>query len=75
MTKKNKTYNVEHPDASTAEKINKTNSSLIFRDIGPLLSYVTASGLSQDEILTFLTSIPNVRSLKSDDLMTLFEII
>jgi hypothetical protein len=48
-------YVVINHDQETIEKINNSNKSLIYKDIGSLLSYVQCSHQDRDEILKFLS--------------------
>ena len=64
--------NVKFDDPQLEQKILKSNSSLIYQDIGSLISYVAHNS---ENPIEFVKDIPNVRSLKSNDLMLLFNII
>lgn len=55
-----------------------SNRSVIYRDIASLLAYIDSDHNFSGDIsacLNFIKHIPNVRSLKSDDLKLLFEIV
>lgn len=49
----------------------------IYNDIGPILTHYNHSDISsrREEIITFLTELPNFRSLIAEDLDTLFQLI
>jgi hypothetical protein len=55
-----------------------TNRSVIYRDVAALLAYIDSDNNLCGDIsacLNFIKNIPNVRSLKSDDLKLLFDIV
>ena len=59
--------------------IERSNSSMVLKEVGPLLPVAIdafqGSRPSPQAMLDFLKVIPNIRSLKSTDLIQLFEII
>lgn len=56
-------------DPAIEQKLLSSNSTLIYQDIGSLLSYVSHNS---DTPINFIKNIPNVRTLKSNDLVLLF---
>lgn len=58
--------NVKFDDLNIEQKVLNSNSSLIYQDIGSLLSYVAHS---VENPINFVKNIPNVRTLKSNDLV------
>ena len=65
--------------ASTIRSIERSNSSVVLKEVGSLLPVAMdafqGSRSSPQAMLDFLKVIPNVRSLKSTDLIQLFQII